>query len=152
MFASEGGTPCALPALAPEPDTLCALGLQAAVDFELFARHIVALQKAKKVVKVHDFIGCNSYSNGKCDTNDGHALGLNPMGNETHHWALSSPAQRVALRLAFVKWTLGLFYFLGTDQRVPAHVRSEMRNYSLCAGPYSRRSTNQSIRACIGLG
>ena len=105
----------------------------AASDFVLFARHITALQKHNRTVGLGEFFGCGGYGGGKCDTNDGHALGLNPMGNETYHWALSSPAQRVALRQAFVKWTLGLFHFLGTDERVPAAVRAQMRNYSLCA-------------------
>ena len=105
----------------------------AASDFVLFSRHIAALQKHNRTVALNEFFGCGGYGAGKCNTNDGHALGLNPMGNETYHWALASTAQRVVLRQTFVKWTLGLFHFLGNDERVPAAVRDQMRNYSLCA-------------------
>jgi hypothetical protein len=105
-------------------------------DYELFARHIAALQALRPetpVTLAGDFVGCGGYTNGKCDTNDGHALDLAPRGNETHHWALATPAQRVALRWHFVNYTLGLFHFLGTDPRVPAEVRKAMLGYSLCA-------------------
>lgn len=111
-----------------------------ASDFALFARHIAALaaHRPSKAVSLGDFFGCSRYTGGKCDTNDGSALGLNPMGNETYDWALASPAQRLRLRQSFVRWTLGLFWFLGTDPRVPAAVRAEMRGYSLCADEWDR--------------
>ena len=65
----------------------------AASDFVLFARHIAALQKHNHTVGLDEFFGCGGYGVGKCNTNDGHALGLNPMGNETYHWALASGSQ-----------------------------------------------------------
>ena len=107
--------------------------------FELFARYIAALEKYRphKAVTLGDFLGCGSYGHGKCDTNDGAALGLNPMGNETYHWALASPAERQRLRAAFVNYTLGLFHFLGYDTRVPAVVRAEMQSYKLCADEWA---------------
>jgi hypothetical protein len=109
-------------------------------DYELFARHIAALRlhNPNQTISLgSEFVGGDAYTGGKFDTNDGHALGLNPMGNETYHWALATPAERVALRQRFVNYTLGLFWFLGSDPRVPESVRQGMKTYALCADEWA---------------
>jgi hypothetical protein len=111
-----------------------------ASDFALFAHHIAAVQARdpQKRLTAKDFFGCRVYMNGKCDTNDGSAVGLNPMGTETYHWPLATPAQRVLLRQRFVNYTLGLFWFLGHDLQSPASVQETMLEYSFCADEWSQ--------------
>ena len=44
---------------------------------------------------VSNFFGCGSYGDeGLCSTNDGPALSINPMGNETYHWPSATAAER----------------------------------------------------------
>jgi hypothetical protein len=106
-------------------------------DYELHVRYIAALAAAEKTPSLSDFFGCNGYVNGKCDTNDGAALGINPMSNETYSWAEASVSERASLRARFVSYTLGLWWFLANDARVPPNVRSSMSEYSLCADEWA---------------
>lgn len=103
--------------------------------YRLYARLLAAMPPSS--VHLSSFFSCNSYgSAGKCSTNDGPALGLNPMGEETWGWAAASPAQRYGpggLREAFVRFSLGLWHWLATDPAVPAGLRQEMGRMYLCA-------------------
>ena len=109
--------------------------------YELLVRYIAGLGRGKVPFKLIGGWGrtdecafsCGPYMDGKCCTNDGAAITIAPMGNETYEWALASPARRVQLRDEFVTYTLGLWHFLATDPRVPAAVVADMKAISLCA-------------------
>lgn len=94
-------------------------------DYTLAVQYIASLNASShsaKGVGLSSFFGCSGYLKGKCDTNDGAAVGINPMGNETYKWASASPAQRIQLVYQFTEFTLGLWWFLGHDNRVPTEV------------------------------
>eukprot|EP00039_Didymoeca_costata_P009334 m.123393 g.123393 ORF g.123393 m.123393 type:complete len:492 (-) comp14445_c1_seq2:33-1508(-) len=101
-------------------------------DYYLVQQYLLALKAAGRTATSASFFGCNSYHNGKCDTNDGPAVGINPMGNETFDWPTSNHSTRLQLRERFASYTLGLWYFLGNDNLVPTTLKQEMNNYYLC--------------------
>jgi hypothetical protein len=109
--------------------------------YALLARYMVALNRSHVPFKLVGGWGrtnecafsCGPYMDGKCCTNDGAAITIAPMGNETYEWALASPARRVQLRSEFVTYTLGLWHFLATDPGVAPAVAADMRALSLCA-------------------
>lgn len=105
--------------------------------YEIAVRYIASLNASddsSSELSVDSFFGCHLYAGSKCDTNDGPAWGINPMGNETYSWPDASTAERAVLRQHFVNYTLGLWWFLGHDDRVPRNVRHHHRH---CHLPFS---------------
>jgi hypothetical protein len=106
--------------------------------YEIAVRYIASLNASddsSSELSVGSFFGCNLYAGSKCDTNDGPAWGINPMGNETYSWPDASTAERAVLRQHFVNYTLGLWWFLGHDDRVPRNVRHHHRHCHLPSSP-----------------
>ena len=100
----------------------------------LLERYIVARSKSSKPLQsASDFFGCFAYTHGKCDANDGRAIGLNPMGQETWTWPEAPPARRRQLQQSFVDYTLQLLHHVANSTTVPAHVRADVARYRLCA-------------------
>jgi hypothetical protein len=111
------------------------------LNYELLARHIATMKSVKPGPRKHAAVGLRGNGgdlginfelvpNRKTDSNCGSEFGSDFVGR-SYGWADGDYAARERLWLEHRDYTLGLLWFLGHDERLPAEVRAEMQRWGL---------------------
>ncbi|MDB6005177.1 MAG: hypothetical protein JWR15_2164, partial [Prosthecobacter sp.] len=111
------------------------------LDYELLARHIATMKNVRPGPRKHAAVGLRGNGgdlginfelvpNRKTDSNNGSEFGTDMFG-ASYDWPEGDYATREKLFLLHKDYTLGLLWFLGHDERLPAEVRSEMQRWGL---------------------
>jgi hypothetical protein len=74
--------------------------------------------------------------NGKGDLNNARLFSTDVIGESTT-WAQADDGERARLYERHVGWVAGLLHFLGTDEAVPAPLRSAVSAWGLCADEFA---------------
>ena len=114
-----------------------------APDYELIGRFLAAKAAVGGTVDLASFtngifhnIGtADGMPNGKSDWNSNKGMSSDWVGH-SHEWATASQARRAEIAKAHENYTRGLFEFLRTDPRVPAHIKTEVATWGLPADEY----------------
>lgn len=109
----------------PDPDTYTAL------SYELLGRQLAATSYTQldgQVFTLYD-LGVNS----KFDLNNRGAMSLNYVSDECTEYVTANAARRRAIENNAKQWILGLFYFLKTDSRSPAALKTNLATFGFCA-------------------
>jgi len=105
-----------------------------AAEYELEARYIAAKGSGvtlNNLIDVQQLI-----PNGKTDINNSGPVSTDlPRGNDGY--VTATPAERAAIAARHERYIRGLLYFLKTDPRVPAGVRTEMASWGLCKDEFT---------------
>eukprot|EP00730_Choanoeca_flexa_P018753 TRINITY_DN9138_c0_g1_i2.p1 TRINITY_DN9138_c0_g1~~TRINITY_DN9138_c0_g1_i2.p1 ORF type:complete len:563 (+),score=90.03 TRINITY_DN9138_c0_g1_i2:339-2027(+) len=102
-----------------------------ASEWQLLDRYIQAMQASSIAIDSKSFFGCAALEGG-CDTNDGPAVSINPMGEETWNWPVANHTTRLEYRRHFVNYFLGLFHHLQQSPHVSSKVKQQLARYRLC--------------------
>ncbi|WP_395744353.1 FAD-dependent oxidoreductase [Prosthecobacter sp.] len=111
------------------------------LDYELLARHIANMKNVKPGPRKHAAVGLRGNGgdlginfelvpNRKTDSNCGSEFGTDMFG-ASYGWPEGDYATRDKLFQLHKDYTLGLLWFLGHDERLPAEVRTEMQRWGL---------------------
>jgi len=111
------------------------------LDYELLARHIANMKNVKPGPRKHAAIGLRGNGgdlginfelvpNRKTDSNCGSEFGSDMFG-ASYGWAEADHAERERIFEQHKTYTLGLLWFLGHDERLPAEVCAEMQRWGL---------------------
>jgi hypothetical protein len=111
------------------------------LEYELLARHIATMKNVKPGPRKHAAIGLRGNGgdlginfelvpNRKTDSNCGSEFGTDMFG-ASYDWPEADHAKREKIFQYHKDYTLGLLWFLGHDERLPAEVRSEMQRWGL---------------------
>jgi hypothetical protein len=111
------------------------------LEYELLARHLATLQNVKPGPRQNAAIGLRGNDNDlgvsfhlipnrKTDSNSGGAFGSDMIG-ASYGWPEADHATREKIFEQHKTYNLGLLWFLGNDERVPAAVRAEMLRWGL---------------------
>ncbi len=111
------------------------------LDYELLARHIATMKNVKPGPRKHAGIGLRGgggdlgigfelVPNRKTDSNNGSEFGSDLYG-PSYGWPEADHAGREKIFAEHKDYTLGLLWFLGHDERLPAEVRAEMQRWGL---------------------
>jgi len=105
--------------------------------YELFARLLA--ERTKKDGKVPDLktvIKIDPLPNGKADINNQGAFSTDYLGGS---WTFptASYAERVKIWQAHKDYIQGFFYYLATDEAVPAALRAQMNQWGLCKDEFT---------------
>ncbi|MGC8829802.1 MAG: FAD-dependent oxidoreductase [Verrucomicrobiia bacterium] len=100
-------------------------------NYELLARYIQARINVGHSLSLSSFLKIDSIPNGKTDINNNGAFSTDFIGMNytypTNNWI-----ERERMWNEHRDYILGLLWFLATDERVPANVRTEMQSYGFC--------------------
>jgi hypothetical protein len=118
-----------------------------ALEYELLARYIASLDNVRPGPGKHAAtalrgthhdlaISFHTVPNHKTDSNNGGAFGSDVYGL-SYEWPDGDHAKRDQLFQLHKDYTLGLLWFLGNDERVPAAVRTEMRRWGLAKDEFA---------------
>ena len=102
--------------------------------YELLARHVQSLVKTGKLDKLSGqapLLKIDMVTPKKTDINNNGAVSTDHIGTN-YDYPDGSYARRAEIWNDHLHYIQGLLYFLGTDQRVPGHIRDEMRSWGLC--------------------
>jgi hypothetical protein len=100
--------------------------------YELLARHIESLVKIGKLEKVNTrLMKIDMVTPKKTDINNDGAVSTDYIGMN-YEYPDGDYATRGRIWNDHLHYIQGLVYFIGTDPRVPEHIRSEMRSWGLC--------------------
>jgi hypothetical protein len=99
-----------------------------ASQFELLGRYSQALVVQGTSPSLQTFITIESMPKSKTDINNAGALSIDFVG-ESRAYVEADPATRAQIWQAHKNYTQGFLYFLATDPRIPAGVRSAMSSY-----------------------
>eukprot|EP00045_Choanoeca_perplexa_P017986 m.273178 g.273178 ORF g.273178 m.273178 type:complete len:497 (+) comp17684_c0_seq8:2561-4051(+) len=105
-------------------------------EWQLLDRYIVATKQAGKSLSLSTFFGCSSLAGG-CDTNDGPAVSINPMGAETWNWPTANQSLRVEYRRRFVNYFLGYLHHLNTSDLLGSALKKELASHRLCSNTWT---------------
>lgn len=111
------------------------------LDYELLARHIATMQNVRPGPRKHAAVGLRGNGgdlginfelvpNRKTDSNNGSEFGSDLYG-PSYAWPEADYAARDRIFQEHKDYTLGLLWFLGHDERLPAEVRTEMQRWGL---------------------
>jgi hypothetical protein len=111
------------------------------LDYELLARHIATMKNVTPGPRKHAAIGLRGNGgdlginfelvpNRKTDSNCGSEFGTDMFG-ASYDWPEADYAKRDVIFQQHKDYTLGLLWFLGHDERLPAEVREEMQRWGL---------------------
>ncbi len=101
-------------------------------QYELLARYI---EKIKPKKLDWQLLHIQPMPNDKTDINNCGAFSTDMIG-ENFEYANASYLEREKIIQKHKDYTLGLLYFLGNNERVPEHLRSEMKRYGLPLDEY----------------
>ncbi|HVV71304.1 MAG TPA: FAD-dependent oxidoreductase [Verrucomicrobiae bacterium] len=104
--------------------------------YELMARYIEGLVAQGTALTLGSLMTISHMPNDKTDINNSGAVSTDFIG-ESDAYPEADAASRRRIWQAHKDYIQGLFYFLATDPRVPAAVRSEMQSYGLCKDEFS---------------
>jgi hypothetical protein len=118
-----------------------------ALDYELLARHIATMKNVRPGPRKHAAIGLRGNGgdlginfelvpNRKTDSNCGSEFGSDMYG-ASYDWPEGDHSTRERLFQLHKDYTLGLLWFLGHDERLPAEVRLEMQRWGLAKDEFS---------------
>jgi hypothetical protein len=102
--------------------------------YELLARHVQSLEKTGKLDKLSGqapLLKIDMVTPTKTDINNNGAVSTDYIGMN-YAYPTADYATRGRIWDDHLHYTQGLLYFLGTDPRVPQHIRDEMRSWGLC--------------------
>lgn len=100
--------------------------------YELLARHIESLVKIDKLDKVHTrLMKMDMVTPKKTDINNDGAVSTDYIGMN-YDYPDGDYATRGRIWNDHLHYIQGLVYFIGTDPRVPQHIRTDMRSWGLC--------------------
>lgn len=99
--------------------------------YELLARYIQARVNAGHSLSLSSFLKIDSVPNGKTDINNNGAFSTDFIGMN-YTYPTNNYIEREKIWNEHRDYTLGLLWFLATDERVPSNVRSEMQSYGFC--------------------
>lgn len=100
--------------------------------YELLARYLPAFQKELgRSLAINDVMKADILQNGKTDTNNNGAFSTDYIGG-SYDYPEGTYAARARIRQAHVDYIQGFLYFLATDDRVPAALSAEMKEWGLC--------------------
>ena len=105
-------------------------------QYELLGRYLQAMTDAGSNIALTTFMTISAMPNGKTDINNNGAISTDYMGQSVGY-PEADHATRQQIELAHQNYIKGLFYFLATDSRVPAAVRSQMRTYGYCKDEFT---------------
>jgi len=105
-------------------------------QFELVARYAQAILATGGSPSVGTFLTISSIPNGKTDINNAGALSTDFVG-ESAAYIEANQATREQIWQAHRNYQQGLLYFLATDARVPANVRTAISNYGFCRDEFT---------------
>ncbi len=111
------------------------------LDYELLARHIATMKNVRPGPRKHAPVGLRGNGgdlginfelvpNRKTDSNCGSEFGTDMFG-ASYGWPEGDYVTRDKLFQLHKDYTLGLLWFLGHDERLPAEVRTEMQRWGL---------------------
>ncbi len=117
------------------------------LDYELLARHIATMKNVRPGPRKHAAIGLRGNGgdlginfelvpNRKTDSNCGSEFGSDMYG-ASYAWPEGDHTTRERLFQIHKDYTLGLLWFLGHDERLPAAVRSEMQRWGLAKDEFA---------------
>lgn len=96
--------------------------------YELLARYLEALVAAGRKPKLSEFWNPISVPNGKTDINNNGGFSTDFIGMN-YDYPEASYGKRHEIAKAHEDYTRGFIYFLATNPRVPANLRSEMQRW-----------------------
>ena len=102
--------------------------------YELLARHVQALEKTGKLDKLSGqapLLKIDMVTPTKTDINNNGAVSTDHIG-ANYDYPDGAYPRRAEIWNDHLHYVHGLIYFLGTDPRVPRHIRDEMRSWGLC--------------------
>ncbi|MGC8742652.1 MAG: FAD-dependent oxidoreductase [Verrucomicrobiia bacterium] len=99
--------------------------------YELLGRYIQARINAGHSLSLSSFLKIDNVPNGKTDINNNGAFSTDFIGMN-YTYPTNNYVEREKIWNEHRDYTLGLLWFLATDERVPANVRSEMQSYGFC--------------------
>ena len=100
--------------------------------YELLARYLPAFQtELGRPLAINDVMKADVVQNGKTDTNNNGAFSTDYIGG-SYEYPTGTYAARDRIRQAHVDYIQGFLFFLATDSRVPAQLKSEMNQWGLC--------------------
>lgn len=100
-------------------------------QYELLGRYIQAMTAQGTSITLGTFMNVSSMPNGKTDINNNGPVSTDFIGQSTP-WVEADYNTRLQIWNAHKNYLQGFLYFLATDSRVPATVRSNMSAYGLC--------------------
>jgi PhoPQ-activated pathogenicity-related protein len=104
--------------------------------YELLARYLPALEgELRRPLTINDVMKADVVQNGKTDTNNNGAFSTDYIGG-SYDYPEGSYGARARIRQAHVDYIQGFLYFLATDQRVPASLSAEMKEWGLCGDEF----------------
>ena len=101
-------------------------------DWELLIRYIIAAN----ITDINSLIRLNIIPNGKTDTNNFGPISTDMIGG-SWTWADAKPYQRQEIYQKHKEYTLGFFYFLSSDKRVPLSIQNELNTWGLCSDEWN---------------
>jgi hypothetical protein len=105
--------------------------------YELLARYLPALESTlKRPLAINDVMKADILQNGKTDTNNNGAFSTDYIGG-SYEYPEADHAARARIRQAHVDYIQGFLYFLATDERVPASLATEMKQWGLCRDEFT---------------
>src|SRR2546423_1457947 len=102
--------------------------------YELLARHVQSLERTGKLDKLGGeapLLKIDMVTPAKTDINNNGAVSTDYIGMN-YDYPDGDYATRGRIWNDHLHYTQGLLYFLGTDPRVPPHIRTEMAGWGLC--------------------
>lgn len=103
--------------------------------FELVRRWLVAMGDRIHVNRMFSLSG--RLPNGKVDANSIGPISTNLPDGSSWRYPDAGRAEREAIRLHHLRYTQGLMWFLANDPDTPAHIRTEMGRWGLCADEFA---------------
>jgi len=106
-------------------------------QFELVARYVQAMVASNATPSASTFFSTGTpVPNSKLDVNNSGALSTDFVG-ESAAYVEADDATRAQIWQAHKNYQQGLLYFLATDLRLPASLRSSVGNYGLCKDEFT---------------
>ncbi|HZN67489.1 MAG TPA: FAD-dependent oxidoreductase [Tepidisphaeraceae bacterium] len=102
--------------------------------YELLARHVQSLEKTGKLDKLSGrapLLKIDMVTPKKTDINNNGAVSTDHIG-ANYDYPDADYARRAEIWNDHLHYIQGMLHFLGTDPRVPGHIRTEMRSWGLC--------------------
>jgi hypothetical protein len=101
--------------------------------FELLRRYLAAAD-----VDASDLMGLNHdlLPNGKCDVNSIGPFSLNVLDGSNRAYPDGDAETRERVHAHHLHYTQSLLWFLCSDHDVPAHIRTELQRWGLCADEF----------------
>ena len=85
---------------------------------------LIRLKERSPWRSYEDCLKWSPMPNGKCDMNNQGAFSTDLIG-ESYDYPEASYEEREAIYKRHLDYTLGLLYFMWTDERIPAHIRED---------------------------